>query len=64
MDVGFVGLCHLLPATFKTDVVEWLRDDCPSFDVGGFVVGSKVESAQLLCKTSGYNMNVLRCYLR
>jgi len=44
---------HLLPPTFNDDVVRWLRDDCPSTDIGGFVVGEKMEVAHLYCKTSG-----------
>lgn len=43
---------HLLPPTYKDEVRQWLRDDCPSTDIGGFVVGEKVESAHLLCKGS------------
>ena len=43
---------HLLPPTYKDDVRQWLRDDCPSTDIGGFVVGEKVETAHLLCKGS------------
>lgn len=31
----------------------WLREDVPSFDVGGAVVGDKVETAVLFCKSSG-----------
>jgi nicotinate-nucleotide pyrophosphorylase (carboxylating) len=44
---------HLLPATFKEDISRWVRDDCPSTDIGGFVVGEKSEHATLLCKQSG-----------
>ena len=44
---------HLLPPTFNDDVVRWLKDDCPSTDIGGFVVGEKLEVAHLYCKTSG-----------
>jgi nicotinate-nucleotide pyrophosphorylase (carboxylating) len=43
---------HLLPSGFEQEVIQWLRDDCPSFDVGGFVVGEKVETAYLYCKQS------------
>jgi len=43
---------HLLPPSYKEEVKEWLRDDCPIFDIGGFVVGEKIEKATLLCKTS------------
>lgn len=43
---------ELLPPTFKEEVIQWLKDDCPRTDVGGFVVGSKAESATLYCKSS------------
>ena len=43
---------ELLPPTFKDEVIQWLKDDCPKTDVGGFVVGSKTESATLYCKSS------------
>lgn len=32
----------------------WIREDCPSIDIGGFVVGDKAETAHLLCKQPGY----------
>jgi nicotinate-nucleotide pyrophosphorylase (carboxylating) len=44
---------HLLPPTFQDDIIRWIKDDCPSTDIGGFVVGEKVEEAHLFCKTSG-----------
>jgi nicotinate-nucleotide pyrophosphorylase (carboxylating) len=43
---------HLLPPHYKDEVIQWIKDDCPSFDVGGFVVGEKEESAHLYCKQS------------
>lgn len=43
---------HLLPYHFEKEAIQWLRDDCPSFDVGGFVVGEKVETSHLYCKES------------
>jgi len=43
----------LLPPTYKEEVARWVRDDCPSTDIGGFVVGEKIETAHLLCKSSG-----------
>lgn len=46
------GLVHLLPLSFREEAVQWLKDDCPSFDVGGFVVGDKEELAHLFCKES------------
>jgi len=46
-------LSSILPPAFKEQVHSWIRDDCPSFDVGGFVVGDAVETAYIYCKTSG-----------
>lgn len=43
----------LLPPCFKDDVKRWIQDDCPSFDVGGFVVGDEFETAHIYCKSSG-----------
>lgn len=42
---------HLLPPSWKGKVAEWLKEDCPSFDWGGFVVGEDVKRATLWCKT-------------
>ncbi|KAK0737490.1 Quinolinate phosphoribosyl transferase [Apiosordaria backusii] len=44
---------HLLPASWKTSVTAWLAEDTPSFDVGGFVVGSELRTATLWGKSSG-----------
>ena len=33
------SLAHLLPPNWKAKVQEWLQEDIPSFDYGGFVVG-------------------------
>jgi nicotinate-nucleotide pyrophosphorylase (carboxylating) len=35
------------------EVGRWLADDMPHIDVGGFVVGDHIETAKLLCKSSG-----------
>jgi len=43
----------LLPPTFKNDVSRWLSADCPTTDIGGYVVGEKLEKALLFCKSSG-----------
>lgn len=32
---------------------EWVQEDCPSFDIGGYVVGSEEKTAVLWCKQSG-----------
>ncbi|KPI41880.1 Nicotinate-nucleotide pyrophosphorylase [carboxylating] [Cyphellophora attinorum] len=47
------SLADLLPSHFTTDITTWLAEDTPSFDYGGFVVGSSPRTAQLLCKSSG-----------
>lgn len=47
------SVAHLLPQTYKRMVSEWLEEDCPSFDYGGFVVGDSMAEARLLGKTSG-----------
>lgn len=44
---------HLLSPNYREDIVKWIKDDCPTFDIGGFVVGEKIEQANLLCKSSG-----------
>jgi len=45
----------LLPANgqWKTKITEWLAEDVPAFDIGGFVVGDTQETATLLCKSPG-----------
>jgi nicotinate-nucleotide pyrophosphorylase (carboxylating) len=44
---------HLLPPTYKTVLTNWIHDDTPSFDYGGFVVGNKIQTASLYMKQSG-----------
>ena len=44
---------HLLPPHCKELVRSWLKEDVPSFDYGGVVVGDGPEEAALLCKSSG-----------
>ncbi|KAL2816819.1 Quinolinate phosphoribosyl transferase [Aspergillus cavernicola] len=46
-------LRHLLPATYKRLISEWLEEDCPSFDYGGFVVGESEGEAWLFGKSEG-----------
>ena len=47
-------LAHALPThSLKALVRQWLAEDTPSFDYGGFVVGDKEEEAWLLCKSRG-----------
>ena len=43
---------HLLPPSWKTQVSDWLHEDTPSFDYGGFVVGEVEREAFLLGKGS------------
>lgn len=50
-----VSLCHLLsPASARELVRLWLREDIPSFDCAGVVVGDGPETAALLCKSPGH----------
>lgn len=44
---------HLLPQNYKRQIAFWLEEDCPSLDVGGFVVGDAPGEARLLCKSPG-----------
>jgi nicotinate-nucleotide pyrophosphorylase (carboxylating) len=43
----------LLPQDLDQILQGWLRDDMPSFDVGGLVVGTDEKQAQLFMKSSG-----------
>ncbi|KAF2025557.1 nicotinate-nucleotide diphosphorylase [Setomelanomma holmii] len=45
------AVAHLLPQTYKRYVSEWLEEDTPSFDYGGFVVGDEQSEAKLLGKS-------------
>eukprot|EP00741_Cyanophora_paradoxa_P009337 tig00000144_g9045.t1 len=44
---------HLLPPALPSLVESWLREDIPSFDVGGYTVGENVLTANLLGKGHG-----------
>lgn len=44
-------VAHLLPQSYKRMVSEWLEEDTPSFDYGGFVVGEEMSEARLLGKS-------------
>jgi hypothetical protein len=46
------AVAHLLPLTYKRYVSEWLEEDTPSFDYGGFVVGEEMSEAKLLGKSA------------
>jgi nicotinate-nucleotide pyrophosphorylase (carboxylating) len=41
---------HLLPPSWKSQVVTWLAEDAPSFDYGGYVVGEAYREAFLFGK--------------
>lgn len=43
----------LLPPSWTTTITSWLTEDTPSFDYGGFVVGSSPSTARLLAKSPG-----------
>lgn len=45
-------VAHLLPETYKRMISDWLEEDCPSFDYGGFVVGETTAEAKLLGKSA------------
>ena len=44
---------HLLPPHYRSLVQDWLKEDIPSFDYAGYVVGDQKEKAVLLCKSPG-----------
>lgn len=44
---------HTLPANWQRLVQTWLDEDLPGFDVGGYVVGDKEETAILYGKADG-----------
>jgi len=48
---NFSGL--LSPLKLRQMAADWLAEDLPAFDYGGFVVGEKVQTAVLLCKSPG-----------
>ncbi len=54
-------VAHLLPQTYKRLVSEWLEEDCPSFDYGGFVVGEGEGEARLLGKSQVRLLLLLIC---
>lgn len=45
------SLQNILPSSWKRIVESWLREDVPSLDYGGFVVGEKPETAVLYGKS-------------
>lgn len=50
---------HLLPGNYKRLIANWLEEDCPSLDYGGFVVGESEGEARLLGKSKVRPMNPL-----
>lgn len=51
MAANFGTISHSLPLGYRRKITEWLEEDCPSFDYGGFVVGEAVKEARLLGKS-------------
>lgn len=48
------NISHVLhPLSIRHLAREWLKEDVPNFDYGGFVVGEKEETAVLLMKSPG-----------
>ncbi|KAH8830380.1 Quinolinate phosphoribosyl transferase [Flagelloscypha sp. PMI_526] len=41
---------HLLPPSWKRQIADWLAEDTPSFDYGGYVVGEDLKEAFLFGK--------------
>lgn len=46
-------LAHLLPGDVDQMIVQWLKEDCPAFDYGGYVVGDARTEAKLISKARG-----------
>lgn len=53
MALDYGNPAHLLPTTYKKTVADWLAEDTPSFDYGGFVVGEDEKTATLYGKSAG-----------
>ncbi|KAF3917886.1 hypothetical protein ABW20_dc0107683 [Dactylellina cionopaga] len=53
MALDYGDLTHLLPTNYKQTIRDWLQEDCPSYDFGGFVVGEEESVATLYGKTAG-----------
>lgn len=49
------SFAHLLPCAgqWKQTITAYLSEDVPSFDIGGFVVGDRLETASLYMKAPG-----------
>ena len=48
---------HLLPPSWRSVITQWLAEDTPSFDYGGFVVGEEEQEAILLGKQAVRTFN-------
>jgi nicotinate-nucleotide pyrophosphorylase (carboxylating) len=48
-----MSFANLFPPAIQNEITRWIKDDCPTTDIGGFVVGEKNEKALLFCKSSG-----------
>ena len=53
MALDFGDTAHLIPSTLPNLVRTWFEEDTPSFDYGGFVVGSAPRTATLFQKSAG-----------
>ncbi len=42
---------NLLPPLWETQIKDWLHEDLPGFDIGGFVVGNKREGEKWVAGT-------------
>jgi nicotinate-nucleotide pyrophosphorylase (carboxylating) len=51
MAATYGDIRHLLPGNYKRQITDWLEEDCPSLDYGGFVVGESEGEARLLGKS-------------
>lgn len=52
MASDYGNVAHLLPTTYRQTVADWLTEDSPSFDYGGFVVGEDEKTATLYGKSA------------
>ena len=43
-------LAHILPLSWQDQIITWLKEDTPSFDWGGYVVGEVHREAYLFGK--------------
>ena len=63
---------NLLTDTWKKNIRQWLEQDTPNFDVGGYVVGCDTSTCHIYCKSNGvlagfpfvnYIFEILNCEL-